>query len=305
MSKNGIIRAGRLLELEAVAAVARQRNFRQAARDLGLSTTTLSRTIAAIEERLGVQLFTRTTRSVSLTSAGARFVTRMEPALREIGDALNEVTDQRDVPSGPLRINCSAGAARQILDPVILPFLERFPEIALDLVTDDRLIDIVAEGFDAGIRQHRSVPGGMERVAITRSTNFVVVGAPAYLAGRPVPESPSDLMAHRCIRIRMASGENYAWEFLSATNAKMAIDVQGPLILDDPSLMHKAALSGAGLAYIAQWRVETDIAEGRLVALLGDWVPQEDGLILYHPSTRHPSAALRALIDLVGLVAAR
>ncbi|MDH7638119.1 LysR family transcriptional regulator [Sphingomonas oryzagri] len=298
MPRSGIIRAGRLLELEAVAAVARQRSFRKAALDLGLSTTALSRTIAGVEERLGVQLFARTTRSVALTPAGERFVARMMPALREIGAAIDDATDQRDAPGGTLRINCSSGAARQILEPLILPFLERYPAVAIDLVTEGRFVDIVAQGFDAGIRQARSVPTGMASVPISGPVRFMVVASPAYLVGRRAPRVPADLLDHRCIRIQLANGASYPWEFRDEAR-DFAIDVPGTLTLDDPGLMRHAALAGAGFAYVAEWRVAADVAAGRLIPLLERWTPVEEGLYLYHPSRRHPSAALRALIEVV------
>ena len=298
MPRSGIIRAGRLRELEAIAAVARQRSFRLAALDLGLSTTALSRIVAGVEERLGVQLFARTTRSVALTPAGERFVARMVPALREIGAAIDDATDQRDAPSGTLRINCSSGAARRILEPLILPFLEQYPAVSIDLVTESRLIDIVAQGFDAGIRQTGLVPTGMTGVPISGPVHFLVVASPAYLAGREAPRVPADLLDHRCIRIQLANGAGYPWEFREGAR-QFAIDVPGALTLDDPALMRRAALANAGLAYMAKWRVEADIAAGRLVSLLDQWMPTEEGLCLYHPSRRHPSAALRALIEML------
>jgi len=298
MPRSGIIRTGRLAELEAVAAVARQRSFRLAALDLGLSTTALSRTVANVEERLGVRLFARTTRSVALTSAGERFVARMVPALREIGAAIEDATDERDTPAGTLRINCSSGAAHQILPSLVLPFLDRYPAVSIDLVTEERLIDIVAQGFDAGIRQAESVPTGMTCVPISGPVRFRIVASPAYLAGREMPRVPADLLAHRCIRIQLANGASYAWEFQEGTRG-FTIDVSGPLTLDEPALMRRAALAGAGIAYIADGRVAADIAAGRLVSLLDEWTPTEEGLCLYHPSRRHPSAALRALIDML------
>jgi DNA-binding transcriptional LysR family regulator len=298
--KSGIIRAGRLLELEAVAAVARQRNFRRAAQDLGLSTTALSRTVAAVEERLGLQLFARTTRSVSLTTAGERFVARVSPALREIGAAIEDVVDQREAPRGALRINCSSGAARQIVEPLIVPFLHRYPEISIEIITEARLIDIVADGFDAGIRQASSVPAEMPRVRISEAMAFVVVGSPDYLSGRSMPSSPAELCEHRCIRIRLSNGNLYNWEFRDPKGREISIDVSGTLTLDDPALMRRAALAGGGLAYLEQSRVAEDIKAGRLVGMLEDWAVPEEPLYLYHPS-RHPSGALRALVDSVAL----
>jgi DNA-binding transcriptional LysR family regulator len=300
MPKSGIIRAGRLLELEAVAAVAERKNFRRAAQDLGLSTTTLSRTVAAVEERLGLQLFARTTRSVSLTSAGQRFVARVTPALREIGGAIDDIVDERDTPRGTLRINCSSGAARQILQGLIIPFLDQHPGISLDLTTESRLIDIVADGFDAGIRQASSVPAEMPCVRISEAMAFVVVGSPGYLSGRALPSHPAKLKDHRCIRIRLSNGKLYEWEFRHPAGGELRIDAPGALTLDDPALMRLAALANGGLAYLERSRVAEDIQAGRLVRMLEDWAVEEEPLYLYHPS-RHPSAALRALIDSIGL----
>lgn len=298
MPKSGIIRVGRLLDLDAVAAVARHRNFRRAAIELGLSTTALSRIVAALEERLGIQLFLRTTRSVSLTAAGERFVARIGPALDQIGEAVDEVNDQRTALSGTLRINCSSGAAHYLLQPILLPFLSRYPAITVEVGTEDRLIDIVAHGYDAGIRQAMSIPAGMVSVPISGPMRFVIVGSPEYLSGRVLPRVPDDLASHNCIRIRLAGGELYRWEFRK-NGAMQSLDVPGTLMLQDPSLMRLAALAGAGLAYVAEWRVEDDLASGRLVSLLRDWTPDEDGMCLYHPSRRHPTAALRALIDAI------
>lgn len=295
MPKSGIIRAGRLLELEAVAAVAHRCSFRAAAHDLGMSTTALSRTISAVEERLGLQLFTRTTRSVALTAAGETFVGRVSPALREIAGAIEDIGDQRKAPRGTIRINSSAGAARRIIEPMT-HFLSRYPEISVELTTESRLIDIVAEGFDAGIRQAGAVPSGMASVRITEPMTFIVVASPTYLAGRSPPTRPSDLHQHRCVRIRLSSGKIYPWEFRHPSLGEEHVDVAGALTLDDPELMRRAALAGAGLAYVERSRVTQDIASGSLVGLLEDWGLEEEPLHLYHPS-RHPSGALRALIE--------
>lgn len=185
-----------------------------------------------------------------------------------------------------------------MLEPMLLPFLSRYPAISLDLVTDSRLIDIVAQGFDAGVRRRGSVPAEMARVSISGPMRFVVVGSPDYLAGRNIPAVPSDLLGHRSIRIRSSNGVVYPWEFCGPAGVQ-AIDVPGVLTLDDPSLMRHAALAGAGLAYLADWRVAGDVQDGRLLPALVDWAAEEDGLCLYHPSRKHPSAALRALIEMI------
>lgn len=187
-----------LVELDAVVAVARRGNFRAAATDLGMSTSALSHAVAGLEGRLGVRLFNRTTRSVSLSAAGEQFVAQIAPALSEIRSAMETVNSYRDTPAGTLRLNTSVGAARQILTPIVLEYLRRYPEMKVDLVTEGRLIDIVGEGFDAGIRLAETVPGDMIAVPIGYDLRMAVVAAPAYFKDRPFPRTPGDLMAHRC-----------------------------------------------------------------------------------------------------------
>ncbi|MDR6290450.1 MULTISPECIES: LysR family transcriptional regulator [Inquilinus] len=287
-----------LVELEAVVAVARRGNFRAAAADLGMSSSALSHAVRGLEARLGVRLFNRTTRSVSLSAAGEQFVAGVAPALSDIRGAMEAVNRHRDTPAGTLRLNTSAGAARRILTPIILEYLRRYPEMKVDLVTEGRLIDIVVDGFDAGIRMAETVPGDMIAVPVGGALRFAVVAAPAYFADRPRPQTPGDLMAHRCIRARMPSGVIYRWEFERRGEA-LALDVPGPIILDEPTLMIEAALAGLGVAYLSEWSVLADIAAGRLVRVLEDWTPSFAGLALYYPGRRHVPAGLRAFIDLV------
>jgi DNA-binding transcriptional LysR family regulator len=287
-----------LVELEAVVAVARRGNFRAAAADLGMSSSALSHAVRGLEARLGVRLFNRTTRSVSLSAAGEQFVAGVAPALSDIRGAMEAVNRHRDTPAGTLRLNTSAGAARRILTPIVLEYLRRYPEMKVDLVTEGRLIDIVVDGFDAGIRMAETVPGDMIAVPIGGTLRFAVVAAPAYFADRPPPQTPGDLMAHRCIRARMPSGVIYRWEFERRGEA-LALDVPGPIILDEPTLMIEAALAGLGVAYLSEWSVLADIAAGRLVRVLEDWTPSFPGLALYYPGRRHVPAGLRALIELV------
>lgn len=287
-----------LIELEAVVAVARRRSFRAAARDLEMSSSALSHAVAALEARLGVRLFDRTTRSVALSAAGEQFVAQVSPALAQIHTAIEDVDQHRDRPSGVLRINTSLGAARMILAPLVLEYLRRYPEMKVELVTDTRLIDLVSEGFDAGFRLQESLPADMVAVPFSRTIRSIVVGSPAYFEGRERPLVPEDLLQHDCIRMRMASGAIYRWEFEKRGQA-VEIDVPGPLTLDDSALMHQAALAGVGLLLVTEQTVLDDLAAGRLIQVLDDWTPAYPGLSLYYPGRRHAPAKLRAFIDLV------
>ncbi|BAO90981.1 LysR family transcriptional regulator [Caballeronia cordobensis] len=286
-----------LAELEAVLAVARHRSFRAAASELSVSTSALSHAIAALEARIGVRLFNRTTRSVSLSEAGAQFVQNVAPALTTIRDALEQAGSFRDTPSGTLRINTSVGAALQVM-PVFIAFLARYPDMKLDIVTEGRLIDIVVEGFDAGIRLLETVPQDMIAVPFGERQRFAVVGSPAYFARHKPPRTPAHLAAHRCIRSRMPSGSIYQWEFERHGEA-VRIDGEGALTLDEPGLMLAAARAGLGLAYLTEWNVAADLAAGTLVRVLEDWTPPLDGLCLYYPGRRHAPAGLRALTEMI------
>jgi DNA-binding transcriptional LysR family regulator len=298
MSKAG------LLELNAVAAVATHRSFRGAATEMGMSPSALSHAVAALEQRMGVRLFNRTTRSVSLSEAGEQFLARVRPALREISEAMEAVNQFRDKPTGMLRINTSEGAARQVLQPIVLEFLKRYPDMQLDLVTEGRMVDIVAGGFDAGIRLAEAVPQDMIAVPCGPEQRFAVVGAPSYFNGRSRPTAPSDLVSHSCIRRRMPSGAMFRWDF-EKRGEEVLIDVKGPLTLDSYNLMIEVALSGLGLAYVNEWTVAADIAAGRLIRVLEDWTPPFGGLSLYYPSNRHVPAGLRAFIGVIREAALR
>ncbi|KAK47683.1 LysR family transcriptional regulator [Caballeronia jiangsuensis] len=286
-----------LAELEAVLAVSRHRSFRAAASELSVSTSALSHSIAGLEARIGVRLFNRTTRSVSLSEAGAQFVQNVAPALSTIRDALEQAGSFRDTPSGTLRINTSVGAAHQAM-PVFVAFLQRYPDMKLDIVTEGRLIDIVVEGFDAGIRLLETVPQDMIAVPFGERQRFAVVGSPAYFSGHKPPRTPADLAAHRCIRSRMPSGSIYQWEF-ERHGQTVRIDGDGALTLDEPGMMLAAARAGLGLAYLTEWNVSADLVAGTLVRVLEEWTPPLDGLCLYHPGRRHVPAGLRALIDMI------
>lgn len=287
-----------LSDLSALAAIVRHRSFRKAADELGLSPSTLSHMMRTLEANMGVRLLHRTTRSVSPTEAGERLVVRLQPVLRDLDRALEEVETFRDRPSGTLRINASEIAARILLKTVVPIFLDRYPDMTLDLVTEGRLVDIVAEGFDAGIRLGEAVPRDMIAVRFGGETRFVVVVSPAYLAGHAAPQTPDDLKDHACIRFRLPSGKLFRWEF-EKHGQELSIDVPGTLILDHLDLMCEAAVQGLGIAYVSDRSAKTDIYYGRLVTVLDDWCPSIPGLFLYYPGHRHVPPGLRAFIDVL------
>jgi DNA-binding transcriptional LysR family regulator len=297
------MRQAGLFELQAVVAGSAHRNFRRAATELGMSPSALSHAVAALEQRIGVRLFNRTTRSVSLSAAGEQFLARVRPALRDIADAMESVNEFRDTPTGTLRLNMSEGAAAQILAPMVLEFLRRYPDMQVELATDGRLVDIVADGFDAGIRLLETVAQDMVAIPCGPKQRFVVVGAPSYFAGRKRPKTPADLAQHVCIRNRMPGGSIFRWEF-EKRGEELEIEVRGPLLLDSHNLMVGAALAGAGLIWTAEYSVLPHIETGRLVRVLEDWTPAYPGLALYYPGHRHVPAGLRAFIEIVREVTA-
>lgn len=287
-----------LVELEAVLAVARHLNFRSAAAELEISPSALSNAIIGLEERLGVRLFNRTTRSVALTEAGEHFVDRVAPAFFQIRSAMEIAATRSERPSGTLRINSSVSAARLIMAPVIAEYLRRFPEMDVTITTEPRLIDIVADGADAGVRLAGAVPRDMVSVRLGPPVRFVVVGSPGYLLANGTPETPGDLLKHTCIRARMPSGTRYPWEFARAGET-VTIDVPGRLTLDDPTVMLEAARAGVGLAYVADFHLSRDAATGTLVEVLSPWAFTVPGLCLYYPGRRHVPAGLKALANLI------
>lgn len=284
-----------LVELNAVATVATRRSFRAAAAELGMSPSALSHAVAALEQRLQVRLFNRTTRSVSLSEAGERFLERIQPALREISAAMEQVNALRDTPTGTLRINTSEGAAEQVLKPVVLTFLKRYPDMQVEIVTEQRLVDIVADGFDAGIRLAEAVPRDMIAVPCGPDQRFAVVGSPLYFKRHRKPVTPGDLAAHNCIRHRFSTGAVFRWEF-EKRGEELAIDVKGSLTLTSHTLRVEAALAGLGLAYVNDSAVARHLAARRLIRVLEDWTPPFPGLRLFYPGHRHAPAGLRAFI---------
>ena len=284
-----------LADLNAFVAVARHRSFRAAADAMGVSRSSLSHALRGLEQQLGVRLLHRTTRSVAPTEAGQQLLQRLAPMLRDLDDMLAAVSGSTDGPVGHLRINANDSAARWLLRHVVPGFLRRHPRVTLDLVSEGRLVDIVAEGFDAGVRLRETVPQDMVIVPFAGDTRFLAVAAPAYLAEQGVPMTPDDLHRHRCIRQRLPSGKRYRWEF--ALNAdEIAIDVPGALTLDHNVLMVEAAADGLGIAYVPEPIARPALEDGRLVTLLQEWSPAIPGLCLYYPGHRHVPPPLRAFI---------
>ena len=280
-----------------MVAVARHGGFRVAARDLDMSSSALSHAVAALEARLGVRLFNRTTRSVALSAEGEQFVAEVAPALSTIRTAMERIDEHRAEPAGILRLNLTHGAARMILS-LIFEYMRRYPQVSVDMVTEAAMVDIVGQGFDAGVRLQEFVPPDMIAVPITGPIRSIVVGSPTYFAGRKLPKTPTDLAEHNCIRRRTGSGTIYRWEFEKRGEA-VAVDVAGQLTLDEEQLMLKAALAGKGLAYLSNVTTADAIEGGLLLPVLQDWSPEYPGLCLYYPSRRNMSARLRAFIDLI------
>lgn len=285
-----------LSDLDAVLSIARQGSFRAAALDLGISTTALSNAIAKLEQRLGIRLFNRTTRSVSLTDAGRIFVDRVGPAMTDIHDAMRAAQSLQETPVGTLRINAFASAAREVLAPLIIPFLRRYPQVQIDLVTEGKLVDIVAAGFDMGLRPLDLVPTDMIAVSLGLHRQHAVVASPDFLSLHGRPNVPTDLYRFRCLRSRLPNNALFRWRFEKDGNP-VQIDVQGAMTLDEPSLVRIAAQNGVGLGYVMEADVREDIAAGRLVQVLEDWTPRLSPLALYYPGRKNPPAAFTAFIQ--------
>ncbi|GCA50426.1 LysR substrate-binding domain-containing protein [Sinorhizobium meliloti] len=293
-----------LKELEAAVAIARRGTFRAASIDLGISTTALSHTIGRLESALGVRLFNRTTRSVSLTDAGRLFIQHVAPSLQDLHAALETVREQRETPSGTIRINAAPFAARAIISPLVLEFVRRYPDMNVDIVTEGRMIDIVRDGFDLGVRVAGLVPSDMIAVSLGRPQRHAVVGSPAYFERHCVPVVPPDLLTHKCIRVRLPDGSTYRWRF-EKDGEQVQIDVEGQISLDEASLTRAAVLAGAGIGYLFEQDILPEIKTGRVIRVLEDWTPPYPGLCLYYPGRRNLSAGVRAFLELARELARR
>jgi DNA-binding transcriptional LysR family regulator len=258
----------------------------------------LSHALRGIEERLGLRLLNRTTRSVALTEAGERLYARIKPAFLDIHDALEDLNAFRGTPTGSLRINASQQSARLALLPVVARFLQAYPDIRVDIVTDNALVDVVAAGFDAGVRFGETVAADMIALPIGPRQRTAIIASPDFFQAHAAPITPHDLTRLPCIRYRFSSGVFYRWEF-ERGGVEVEIEVDGPLALTEQELMVDAALAGSGIAYVFEGIVQEHLAAGRLVRVLEDWCAYYPGFFLYYPGRRQLPAALRAFVDFV------
>jgi DNA-binding transcriptional LysR family regulator len=291
------MRREELGDLAAFLAVAEERSFTRAAAKLGTSQSALSHTVKRLEARLGIRLLTRTTRSVAPTEAGERLIDTLRPALDEIDGRLAALTKLREKPAGTIRITTGEHAAETVLWPVLIGLLPVYPDINVELTIDYGLTDIVAERFDAGVRFGEQVAKDMIAVRIGPDMRMAVVGAPSYFAKRSLPKVPQQLAEHTCINLRLPTrGGLYAWEFEKG-GRKLNVRVEGQLVFNTVSMMFKAVTAGLGLAYLPQDLVQSHIADGRLVRVLGDWCPPFSGYHLYYPSRRQQAPAFELLVE--------
>jgi DNA-binding transcriptional LysR family regulator len=286
-----------LNDLVAFVTVAREGSFTKAAAQLGVSQSAVSQTVSALEERLGIRLLTRTTRRVAPTDAGERLLSAIGPRLDGIEDDLAALGDLRDKPAGTIRITASEHAAGAILLPKLTPLLAGYPDIKLEINTDYRMIDIVEQRFDAGVRLGEHLAKDMIAVRIGPDFRMAVVGAPAYFARRPAPKKPQDLTAHDCIKVRLPThGGLLPWDFKKGTR-ELNVRVEGQLTLNGFPQVLQAALAGAGLAFVLDDVVQPFLADGRLIRVLDDWCHAFPGYHLYYPSRRQPSPAFALVVD--------
>jgi DNA-binding transcriptional LysR family regulator len=287
--------------LAAFLTIAEERSFTKAAKRLGVSRSALSHAVRGLEERLGVRLLARTTRSVAPTDAGAQLISRLRPALGEVESVLDQIVGLSDRPAGRIRLLVTPLSATMVLAPKLVPFARRYPDIVLDVsTTQEGRTELVAAGFDAGIHLGESIHRDMVAVRVSRDHRLAVVGSPAYFASHTKPRSPHDLPNHRCINLRGGSAGAYRWEF-DKDGVALAVDVSGPLIVDNADLMVRAAIDGLGLTFSFEEYVAPQIESGALVRVLDDWCPPFAGYFLYYPSRRQQPAAMAALIETLRL----
>jgi DNA-binding transcriptional LysR family regulator len=291
------MRREELADLNAFVAVAEERSFTRAAAKLGTSQSALSFTVRRLEERLGVRLLSRTTRSVAPTEAGERLLGTLGPALDKIGAELTALSELREKPAGTVRITAGEHAALTVLWPALSKLLPLYPDIEVELNIDQGLTDIVADRYDAGVRFGEQVARDMVAVRIGPDVRMAVVGAPAYFARRPKPRKPQDLTAHACINLRLPTyGGLYAWEF-EKRGRELKVRVEGQWVFNSLGLRLEAALAGFGLTYVPDDVVQTHLADGRLVRVLADWCPPFAGYHLYYPSRRQPTPAFALVVE--------
>jgi DNA-binding transcriptional LysR family regulator len=284
-------------DIIAFLAVARERSFTRAAAKLGVSQSALSHTITGLEERLGLRLLTRTTRSVAPTEAGERLLHTLGPRFEEIDAELDAISELREKPAGTIRITATDYPADTILLPKLAKFLPQYPDIKVEIIIDYGLTDIVAQRYDAGVRWGEQVAKDMIAVRIGPNMRIAVVSAPSYFAKRQLPKKPQDLTDHICINLYLPTyGGLYAWEFEKG-GRELRVRVEGQLVLNGTAQMLNAALAGFGLAYVPEDLAQPHVAQGRLKRVLDDWCPPFPGYHLYYPSRRHSSPAFALLVD--------
>jgi DNA-binding transcriptional LysR family regulator len=284
-------------DLVAFLAVARERSFTRAAAQVGVSQSALSHTIRGLEERLGLRLLTRTTRSVAPTEAGERLIGAVGPRLDEIEAELAALSALRDKPAGAIRITAGESSAQTVLWPAVAKLLPDYPDIRIEIVVDQGLVDNVTERYDAGVRIGEQVAKDMIAVRIGPDMSMAVVTAPSYLAARGVPKTPHDLTEHSCVNLRLPTyGGLYAWEF-EKDGHELKVRVEGQLVVNTNGLRLEAALAGLGLAYLPEEHVRDALARGALVRVLADWCPPFPGYHLYYPSRRQPTPAFALLLE--------
>ncbi|HBK47624.1 MAG TPA: LysR family transcriptional regulator, partial [Xanthomonadaceae bacterium] len=280
----------------AFARVAHHGSFTRAAAELGVSTSALSQTVRALEARLDVRLLHRTTRRVALTEHGERFLQRVAPGLQQIDSAFADLDFLRDRPAGTLRINLPAAAAEQLIAPHLARFLALYPHVTVELFAERALSDIVAGGFDAGIRLGESLARDMVALPVGPAQRQAIVAAPAYFARRGVPATPADLVGHDCVRWRRSDGRVQPWEF-TRDGRDFVVEVDGRLLVNDTAVGLQALRTGVGLAQVLEWQVAADLASGALQRVLDDWQAPFAGWHIYYPAREHMAPKLRVFID--------
>ena len=296
MKQNFTVRKGALDGVEAFLSVAQHRSFRRAAADLGVTPSAISQAVRALEGRVGAALFTRTTRSVGLTEAGARFLSRAKPAFEELVAASEVARDLGQRPAGLLRLSVPRAVVPILLQPLIASFCQAYPEVEVEIAASGELVDIAAGGFDAGIRMGQFIAGDMIAIRMTPPFRFVIVGSPAYLARSGRPERPDDLRRHACLRLRRSNGAVALWS-LNDKGRPLEIAASGPLIANDFPTMLDAAVGGLGLAQVPEPFAAAPLAAGKLMQVLEPFAPTVPGVFLYYPGRRQMTPKLRAFID--------
>ena len=285
-------------ELTAFFAVARERSFSKAAAKLGVSASAISHTIKGLEERLGVQLLSRTTRNVAPTHAGERLVRQVGPLFEQVAAEIDAISSLRDKPSGTIRITCTDAVIETIFRPKLSSFLEQYPDIKLEISINYALVDIVEERFDAGVRIGEAIDKDMIATRIGPDWRFSVVGSPAYFERHSLPMTPRDLSNHKCINMRMTTAGGYLrWEFKSAEGGSLSLRVEGQLSFNTSGAVLNAAVDGVGLGFVPQTLAARYLADGRLIEVLAEFCPAYEGFHLFYPSRKHNPPAFAAFIE--------